>query len=405
MESETQPQILKDRRQLLGPVLLAVFTVMMGLGIIAPLIPGYARTLGANGFLLGAIFSVFSISRTALTPITGILSDRWGRRYFMLSGLVFYCLVSIAYIQVESVSGLLIVRALHGMAAALVIPAANAYVADLAPKKKEGTYMGFFLVSFLSGFAIGPAIGGLFYDRFGMAWCFLTLGILALCSFFCTFFWVPNLKVTPSANPGKSRQGSLQLLKSQLVVALLVFTLVSAVGRGSIVCFLPLLAMEKLGMSASLLGVVITTNLLLAALLQLPFGILADRVNRKTLLLAGTLLSGAMFAVMPYARGFSSLLLINILMGIGVALFFPASQALAVSLARGKGMGAMLSFLQTATGVGFAAGPLISGIIYKNWGVDPVFYVCAGFLAVAAVYGFFFLRVFPLNPADNRVKF
>ena len=393
------------RRRLLGPVLLAVFTVMMGLGIIAPLIPGYARTLGANGFLLGAIFSVFSVSRTALTPITGILSDRWGRKYFMLSGLASYCIVSIAYIQVESVPGLLIVRVLHGMAAGLVIPAANAYVGDLAPKKKEGTYMGFFLVSFLSGFAIGPALGGFFYDRFGMSWCFLTLGILALCSLFFTLLLVPNLKVTPLADRGKSGQGYFRLLKSKRVVALLVFTLVSAVGRGSIVCFLPLLAMEKLGMSASLLGVVITTNLLLAALLQLPFGILADRINRKVILLVGTLLSGAMFAVMPFARGFLSMLLINILMGVGVSLFFPASQALAVSLARGGGMGAMLSFLQTATGVGFAAGPLISGIIYKHWGIDPVFYVCAGFLLAAAVYGFFFLRVFPLNPADNRVKF
>jgi len=119
---------------------------------------------------------------------------------------------------------------------------------------------------------------------------------------------------------------------------------------------------------------------------------LADRLNRKALLLVGTLLSGIMFAAIPFAGGFLSLLLINIFMGFGVALSFPSSQAMAVSLARGKGMGAMLSFMQTATGAGFAAGPLISGMIYKGWGIDPVFYVCSGFLVAATLYGLLFLR-------------
>jgi len=377
---------------LLVPILLAVFTVMLGLGIITPLIPGFARNLGANGLVLGAIFSVFSISRTLLTPVTGILSDRWGRRTFMLVGLVWYCLVSIAYIGADSIPVLLLVRVLHGMAAALVIPAANAYVGDLAPRQKEGTYTSLFLASFLSGFALGPALGGLFHDRFGMDWCFVTLGVLAFCSFLLTLFLVPTLRMTRAAGPQDCEHGLRAVLQSRLSVTLLVFTTISAVGRGSIVSFLPLLAAEKLGLSASLFGLVITVNLLLAALLQVPFGMLADRLNRKALLLTGTVLSGAMFAALPLVGDFAGLLAVNVVMGVGVALFFPSSQALAVSLSRGKGIGTMLSLLQTATGVGFAAGPLLSGLIYKTWGIDPVFYVCAGFLGLAALYGLTLFR-------------
>jgi MFS family permease len=118
----------------LAPVLLSVFTVMLGLGIIASLLPVYARTLGADGWMLGIIFSVFSLFRTLLTPVTGILSDRWGRKHFMLAGLAAYCLVSLAYIRADSIPLLILVRVLHGMAAALVIPAANAHVGDLAPR-------------------------------------------------------------------------------------------------------------------------------------------------------------------------------------------------------------------------------------------------------------------------------
>jgi MFS family permease len=184
-----------------------------------------------------------------------------------------------------------------------------------------------------------------------------------------------------------------------VIITLLIFTFVSSIGRGSIISFVPLLAQEKLGMSATFLGAVLTTNLSLAALLLLPFGILADRTDRKRILLAGTVLSGLMFALLPSAKGLWGLLFVNILLGIGTALAFPAAQAIAVSLARGRGMGTVLSFLQSATGAGFATGPLVSGAIYKSYGIDNVFHACAGFLLAASIYGLFFL-----HPPSRRTE-
>jgi DHA1 family multidrug resistance protein-like MFS transporter len=382
-----------ERRQILGSILLAVFTVMLGVGIISPLLPGYALSLGANGLVLGLIFSIFSLSRTCFTPLTGILSDRWGRKHFMVTGLFSYCILSLAYVHAQSTMILLVVRALHGLAAALVVPIANAYVADLAPPQREGTYMGLFLASFLAGFSLGPALGGVMYDTFGIASCFLTLGLLALLALLLTLLFVPNLQ-TNQGDGGKERAGgtSVEILKSHVILTLLVFTFVSSIGRGSIVSFLPLLAHEKLGMSATLLGTVLSANLALAALLLLPFGILADRTDRKRFLLTGTLLSGVMFASLPSARGVWSLLAVNILLGFGTAMAFPAAQAIAVNLARGKGMGTALAFLQAATGAGFATGPLLSGMIYESYGIDPVFYACSGFLLAASLYGLIFLH-------------
>ena len=387
-------------KKLLAAVLTAVFTVMLGVGIIAPLLPMYAKSLGANGILLGAIFAVFSASRTFWTPLAGALSDRFGRKGFMLCGLIVYCIVSIAYIKANTLAGLILVRALHGFAAALVVPAANAYVGDVAPPESEGLYSGIFLVSFFSGFAMGPAFGGVLYDRFGMAGCFLTLGFLSLLAFLLTALFIPNLRV--SRPSGSKKMELLKPLRYPHVVPLLAFTLVSALGRSSIVCFLPLFAQEKLGISASLLGAVLTTNLLLAAILQLPSGMLADRFNRKAMLLTGTVISGLMFAFIPSATGFLSLLAVNILMGLGMALTFPSTQAVAVTLGRDLGMGAMLSFLQVATGLGFAVGPLLSGVIYKSLGIHAVFYVCSGILSAAAAYGILFLEL--PSPSSPEVR-
>ena len=386
----------RERNRILGSLLLAVFTVMLGVGIIAPLLPGYARSLGANGIVLGLIFSIFSLFRTFFTPVTGILSDRWGRKHFMTTGMLAYFILSLAYVQAQSTPVLLIVRALHGLAAAFIVPVANAYVGDLAPPEKEGTYMGLFLASFLAGFALGPALGGILYDNLGMASCFLTLGLLALLALALILAFVPNLR-TGQDEGGKQRQGgtSMEVLKSHVIITLLIFAFVSNIGRGSIVSFVPLLAQEKFGMSATLLGAVLTTNLSLAAVLLLPFGILADRTDRKRILLVGTLLSGLMFAALPSASGLWGLLTVNILLGIGTALAFPAAQAIAVTLARGKGMGTVLASLQTATGAGFATGPLVSGMIYKTYGIDLVFHACSGFLLIASIYGLFFLHLPP----------
>lgn len=389
-----------ETNRILGSLLLAVFTVMLGVGIIAPLLPGYARSLGANGIILGLIFSIFSLFRTFFTPVAGILSDRWGRKHLMGAGMFAYFILSLAYVQVETTPLLLTVRALHGLAAAFIIPVANAYVGDLAPPQKEGRYMGLFLASFLAGFALGPALGGVLYDSFGMASCFLTLGFLALLALSLILVFVPNL-TTGRSDGGKEGQigASLEILKSHVIITLLIFTFVSSIGRGSIMSFVPLLAQEKLDMSATFLGAILTTNLSLAAILLLPFGILADRTDRKHILLAGTILSGLMFALLPSARGVWGLLLVNVLLGIGTAMAFPAAQAIAVSLARGRGMGTVLSFLQSATGAGFATGPLVSGMLYKSYGIDSVFHVCSVFLLAASVYGAFFL-----NPPGRRIE-
>jgi MFS family permease len=314
----------------------------------------------------------------------------------MSAGMLAYFILSLAYVQAQTTPVLLAVRALHGLAAAFIVPVANAYVGDLAPPQKEGTYMGLFLASFLAGFALGPALGGMLYDRFGMASCFLTLGFLALLAFSLILAFVPNLRTDRDQGQRQKQSGtSFEILKSHVIITLLIFTFVSSIGRGSIVSFVPLLAQEKLGMSATLLGAVLTTNLSLAAVLLLPFGMLADRTDRKRILLAGTLLSGLMFAALPSATGLWGLLAVNILLGIGTALAFPAAQAIAVTLARGKGMGTVLASLQAATGAGFATGPLVSGMIYKSYGIDLVFHACSGFLLIASIYGLFFLHPSP----------
>ncbi|MFC1914030.1 MFS transporter [Chloroflexota bacterium] len=71
-----------------APVLaLSIFSSMLGVGIVAPLLPLYAEDMGATGIWLGIIFGSFYISRSIVMPIMGKLSDRRGRKLILGSGL------------------------------------------------------------------------------------------------------------------------------------------------------------------------------------------------------------------------------------------------------------------------------------------------------------------------------
>ena len=133
------------------PILaLCVFSSMLGVGIIAPLLPLYAESMGATGIWLGIIFAGFSISRAILMPIIGRLSDRSGRKLFICTGLFIYAVISLGYIWADTISQLTLVRLVHGAAAGMIMPIAQAYVGDISPEGEEGKWMGFFYTAFFA---------------------------------------------------------------------------------------------------------------------------------------------------------------------------------------------------------------------------------------------------------------
>ena len=162
---------------------IAVFAAMLGIGIIAPLMAIYAVNLKASGIWLGVIFSAFSLSRGILMPVVGKFSDTYGRKNLLLIGLFIYTLSSFGYVWSDTISKLIEVRLIHGIASAMVVPIAMAYVGDIAPKGKEGVFMGTFNSSMFLGMGMGPFIGGLINDVAGMDNVFYVMGLLSLFSF------------------------------------------------------------------------------------------------------------------------------------------------------------------------------------------------------------------------------
>ncbi len=150
---------------------------MLGLGIISPLLPSFAEELGASGLWIGVIFAGFAISRAVFMPVVGNISDKIGRKIFVVSGLLLLSVVSFLCLLADSEYVLTVVRLIHGIGAAMVIPIVMAYAGEFAEEGKEGASMGLVTMMFYLGIAAGPLLGGLcitHWDstQYSMAWAF-----------------------------------------------------------------------------------------------------------------------------------------------------------------------------------------------------------------------------------------
>jgi len=358
------------------PILaLCVFSSMLGVGIIAPLLPLYAESMGASGIWLGIIFAGFSISRAVFLPIIGRLSDRSGRKLFICTGLFIYAVISLGYIWADTISQLTLVRLVHGAAAGMIMPIAQAYVGDISPEGEEGKWMGFFQTAFLAGFGFGPLMGGVLTEHFGMSTAFYTMGGLNLLGFLAATLFLPEIRQRKMAT---NRRLSLREMGiSGMVQGLFSFRLSFALGRGAFSCFLPIFAAIYLGLSPALIGMLLASNILLMAVLQVYSGSIADRFNRRALVILGSLVNLTYLVLIPLAGNFWQLLGLSILGGLGGAISLPAASALMVDEGRKFGMGSTIAIITMAMSIGMAAGPLLGGVVADFANINSVFYFAA----------------------------
>jgi len=373
------------KKRIFKVLFISVFASMLGLGIIAPLIPIYAESLGATGIWLGLIFSGFALSRAIFMPLIGKLSDVKGRKRFIITGLLIYSLISLVYLAANDVFTLTIIRLVHGFASAMVVPIAMAYVGETTEKGREGEAMGTFTIALFLGIGMGPFLGGVLNDSFGIASVFYAMTALSAVALIITLSFLPDVKFAQGAG-GKGSAPFREILKNDIVRGLIFFRAGQAMGRGGLMAFLPIFG-ATLGIGASQVGILLSV-IFLCALLQRPFGKLADRYNKFYLVLAGAASGAFVILLIPLAHDFWVLLAICFAIGITGAVAIPAATAMVVQIGEKVGMGTSMGIFNTAMSVGIVIGPLTLGLVMDNFGVGNIFYV-ASLLNFIGATGFF----------------
>ncbi len=363
-------------------LLLAIFVALMGVGLIGPIMPVYAVELGATGLTLGLMVAGFSISRTVVQPLVGSYSDRVGRKRFMIIGLSIYAIAAVIYSFATSVGHLILVRVIHGVGSAMIVPMAMALMADFAPKGQEGRYMGILNVAIFAGIGSGPVLGGVFRDLWGVDSAFYAMAVLSLLALVLVFLRIPSSDDSASSVQSGIFTTLTKMLRRRRVSGILLSRLATMIIMSPTFGFVPILMTRDLDASGIQIGMVVATRTLANALLQSPFGKMADRRNKVVIVALGSLAMSIVVFIVPFAASFVQYLVLFLLLGISEAVVLPALGAFAVEEGREFGQGSMMGIFSMSMSLGVLVGSMLGGLLMDIFGIQFSFYGTALLLAV-----------------------
>jgi MFS transporter, DHA1 family, multidrug resistance protein len=392
-------------KKIFATLFFSLFATITGVGIVVPLLPVFALSLGASGFYIGLIFGAFSLSRTVFLPYFGRLSDRKGRKPFIVIGLLAYTFASVAFIYSSDVNHLIVVRFLQGIASAMIMPVVQAYVGDLTPPGSEGFMMGLFNMSMFLGLSLGPVAGGLIADQFDMNATFIGMGVLSLVGLVLAVSLLPPTREEPVLKRTRPPLRWRVLLADRLIGGLFAFRLAYTASIGVIWGFLPILADTELQLSSSRIGTLVMMGVLISGAVQLPMGKLADKINRPAMVVVGGLLAALAMVAYQQAYSFEYLMVVSTLFGLGGGIAMPALMAMAVI--KGKqtqSMGSVIALLTMGHSIGMLIGSLGAGLMMDWFDLRGAFFLGA-LLMFAGVVVFFVCRKDGAGEAGGEQRF
>jgi MFS transporter, DHA1 family, multidrug resistance protein len=359
---------------------IVAFVGFAGFSFMFPVIPLYAAKLGATVSQVGVIVATISyVTAFFLIPF-GILSDRFGRQKLLIGGLAVFTVAPLLYPLASNPAQLILVRAIHGLGAAAFLPTAIALVVDLTPETKRGEAIGWYTASLQLGLMSGPITGGFLTSQFGFNAAFYGCSAVSLIGLILAFSRLRAIAHQPAVIPIE-RKSSWRWLGQPLAIAVLLAPLLVAVGSGTIGSYIPLYGMG-FGMTETDAGAIITAVYASSALLRAPAGRLADRVDRKLLLLGGVGLSAAAVSLFAFFHGLAPFIIIGIIFGIGMGIAMPASLVMAADFSSAGGRGVAMAIPTCFFNVGLALGPTIMGPVAQMSGFKTMFLACAASLAL-----------------------
>lgn len=362
-----------------------------------PVLPLFARALGADTFEIGLINSLFMMVAGALCVPLGLMSDRLGRKRLILAGLLLSALTSILLVYCKNPPQLMGVYLLGGAGIAAFAPTMMSFVSDFSPMTHLGRSYGWYTMALYGGMSIGPAVGGFCAQVLGFEWVFIISGIFVFLMFWAVLIFLPR-PARQYAAAGSSRSNRAifsELLHNRHLMACWLVTLSGCFGLGMFITFIPLHASDQ-GVTVGQIGVIFATQAVVNALCRIPFGYLSDWVSdRKNLVLIGLLGYSASIAGFGVSTTLPLFIASAFLMGISMGIAFTAVGALIAEVVPADSRGLAMGGYNTCIYLGIMLSALIMGIITRDFGFRTGFLITA---AINASGTFAFLVLFRAVP-------
>ncbi len=346
---------------------MAIFIVMMGFGIVLPVLQFYARTVGATPFEIGLLATSYALMQFLFAPLWGALSDRVGRKPIFSLGLVGYAVSFVIFGLSTHVWELFLARILGGILSAATLPTAMAYIADTTSEERRGGGMGMMGAAMGLGFTIGPGIGGLL-GRHNLALPFFVGAGLALVTLALSWGALPEPVRRDSSLTRPSRVEAIRRAMGGPLAVFYLVTLVGAFALAALEGTYALFAQDRLHLSsaagAGAIGVVfVAVGLVQAAILGGLVGRLINRWGEDRLVQSGLVLATAGYVLITLTHNLTTLALYAAIAGAGHSLMRPSVASL-ISKRTTAGQGLSIGIMDSFDSLGRIVGPAWGGWIY-----------------------------------------
>ncbi|UOQ83337.1 MFS transporter [Gracilibacillus salinarum] len=375
-------------KKVLAVLFLVMFFVMVGFGIIIPVLPFYAEELGASPLALGLLMATYSVMQFLFSPMWGRISDKIGRKPVLLIGIAGLALSFFLLATANQLWMLFAARIIGGLLSSANMPTVTAYVADITTEEDRGKGMGIIGAAVGLGFIFGPAIGGVFSSG-NLAIPFYLSGISSLITFALVAIVLRETrpeKAEQVTAPAK-RRSLLKALKTPMAYLYVLqwFVSVSLAGLEATFAYF---AFDRAGLGTVELGYIFMIMGLAGAIVQGGLvGQLTKRLGEGKVIQIGVIVSAIGFALILFVQDFLTAAIFLTIFGLGNGLIRPSVSSLLTKKAT-SGYGEVTGMLSSFDSLGRIIGPPLGGFLY---GVAIILPYVAGIILSVLALGIYYL--------------
>ncbi|HHQ4307484.1 TPA: multidrug efflux MFS transporter MdtG [Serratia fonticola] len=391
---------------------LGCFLTGAAFSLIMPFLPLYVEALGVTGhqslnMWSGLVFSITFLFSAIASPFWGSLADRRGRKLMLLRSALGMGIVMVLMGMAQNIWQFLALRAVLGLLGGF-IPNANALIATQVPRHRSGWALGTLSTGGVSGALIGPLIGGLLADQYGLRPVFfITATVLFIC-FLLTLFCVRE-QFTPVQKKDMlhARQVFASLKSPKLILSLFITTMIIQIATGSIAPILTLYVRELAGNISNLAFVsgLIASVPGVAALMSAPrLGKLGDRIGPERILVFILVISVLLLIPMAFVQTPWQLGVLRFLLGAADGALLPAVQTLLIYNCTNQVAGRIFSYNQSFRDIGNVSGPLLGAAVSASYGFRAVFCMTALVVLFNAFYSWWCLQRRPARIREDTLQ-
>lgn len=353
-----------ETKRALPILFLMMFLVMVGFGIIIPVLPFLAEKVGGSPTELGLLMAVYSLMQLFFAPMWGRISDRIGRKPVMVIGIAGLALSFFISAMADSLWVLFVARIIGGILSSANMPTAMAYVADITTPEDRGKGMGIIGAAIGLGFIFGPAIGGIF-SKTSLTLPFYIAGIVSLITLVLVAVLLKeSLSQEKRAKLSDHKESMWEAFKGPLKV-MFILQLIITLSMSGLEATFAYFAAKKADIGTVQLGYIFMIMGLGSAIVQGGLvGTMIKKMGEAAVIRLGILVSAIGFVLILFSTNFWTSAVFLTIFGLGNGAIRPAISAILTKTSN-VGHGSVTGLLSSFDSFGRIAGPPLGGWLFS----------------------------------------